>query len=84
MSIYPRALAPSRSRSGARIQTPWDGLVGAVHVQVRDDAEEQRVLAAINALFAATKAKFDALSVQLEKEQFLLSVPPEERMLEHL
>ena len=58
-------------------------LVGSLHIQVREDADEQGVLTAVNEFFSQSSLTFESLVLQLEKERFLVSLPPEQRMLEH-
>jgi len=54
-------------------------VVGTLHVHVRQDADEQRVLSAVVALFREHDL-VQNLAVQIEKEKFLLQMDPQTRM----
>lgn len=66
----------------------WDhsngSIVGTIHIQVKEDADEQTVLTAVNTFFSQNlkgSHTINNLSIQIEKEQFLNILDPEKRML---
>lgn len=51
--------------------------IGTLHVQVREDADEQRMLQQISDLFKESGVGIANLSIQVEKDKFLATVEPE-------